>query len=454
MQKKGITPSAIFSNASAQVFNQFEDGSILERAHQIYKEKTFLERFKPHYKAANIASYLFQGLSALFAFTFGQRLVAGVLPQFGETAVLVLSCLVAGTLLAGIEVFKRLCLGSFVVSFIQSRASQSGVSVSWASLAINIFLIGVAVYTSTQGAKEFTQRQTDKSEQIRGRYSVVSDSVAAALQKQVDSEKKALADFKRSVSWKGKINMDDKSTSFTIASYNRRLEKAQAEKEKALGSLDAGLQSDLSDNAAKTAKDSGNMFWVSLLVELAGLLCIGYVYLYLARVFIEQGAQAGPGQQPDPTDRRENDYLQHLSRTIEDLAQTLHENRQPAAAPVAAASAPIGFRRYDSPAVGDIPADGRLSQPLPVADTGAVSNAETDSILERYLSPLQNQAGGTGFSFAELQGFLRKYANVVKCIEAGLSNKQVAKQCGVSETTVHNVKRCLRNLGNAKVNME
>ena len=67
-------------------------------------------------------------------------------------------------------------------------------------------------------------------------------------------------------------------------------------------------------------------------------------------------------------------------------------------------------------------------------------------MLERYLSPLQNQAGGTGFSFVELQGFLRKYANVVKCIEAGLSNKQVAKQCGVSKTTVHNVKRCLRNL--------
>ena len=150
---------------------------------------------------------------------------------------------------------------------------------SWASLGLNIFLIGVAVYTSTQGAKEFTQRQTDKSEQIKGKYSAASDSITASIQNQIDSEKRAFADFKRSVSWKGKINMSEKNTAFTIASYNRRLEKLQTEKEKALASLDTGLQTDLGDNATKTAKDSGNMFWVSLLVELAGLLCIGYVFL-------------------------------------------------------------------------------------------------------------------------------------------------------------------------------
>lgn len=81
MQKNGVSPSAIFSNPSAKVFNQFEEESILERAKQVYREKSYLERYKPHYKAANVASFLFQGLSALFAFTFGQQLIAGVLPQ-------------------------------------------------------------------------------------------------------------------------------------------------------------------------------------------------------------------------------------------------------------------------------------------------------------------------------------------------------------------------------------
>lgn len=66
----------------------------------------------------------------------------------------------------------------------------------------------------------------------------------------------------------------------------------------------------------------------------------------------------------------------------------------------------------------------------------------------------ENQTGVTGFSFAELQGFLRKYVNVVKCIEAGLSNKETAKQCGVLETTVHNVKQYLRNLNSTHIENE
>jgi len=445
MQKNGVSPSAIFSNPSAKVFNQFEEGSILERAKQVYREKSYLEQYKPHYKAANVASFLFQGLSALFAFTFGQQLIAGVLPQFGQTAVLVVSCLAAAALLVGVEVFKRLCLGSFIVSFIQSKSSESGVSVSWASLALNVLLIGVSVYTSTEGAKEFTRRQTDKSEQIRGLHSAASDSVSTSIQKQIDAEKLALADFKRSVSWKGKINMSNKNTAFTIASFNRRLEKLQEEKERALGTLDVGLQNDLSTNAAKTIKDSGNMFWVSLLVELAGLLCIGFVFVYLARVFIEQGAPAGPSQQPEPAEKRPDDF-QQLSRNLEILTQSLKGHQQSNGAPATANGSPIGFRRYDSPLDGEKKAAGRVDYPLPYTGT----DAATTRTNETSFSPLQEHTGSTGLSFADLQGFLRKYANVVTCIEAGMSNKQTAKKCSVSETTVHNVKRCLRNLGNAK----
>ena len=441
MQNQAIKPSTIFPNTSARLFRQFEVGAVVEKAHQTFKEKTYLERYKSLYSAANLASFLFQTLSALFAFTFGQHLVASVLPQFGETFVLFSSCFLAALLLIGLEVFKRLCLGSFVVSFIQSRASQSGVSVSWAALIVNICLIGVALYTSTEGAKEFTRRQTDKSATIKGKYAGETENVTATIQGQIDAEKKSLADFKRSVSWKGKINMGEKNTAFTIASHNRRLEKLQDEKEKALASIGTGLQSDLNDNAAKTAKDSGNMFWVSLSVELAGLFCIGYVFFYLSRVFIENGVSGGGGHKPG--DQQGDDELQDLMSSIRSNgAATLNNS-------ASVVKNPIGFRRYDDQASDKGIETIQKPTFAPVTD---LPFAEMEQMLGKYTS-LQHYTTPSGFSIADMQGFLRKYETVVKCLEEGLSNKQVSKRCKVSETTVHNVKRCLRNLGNGKVSM-
>jgi hypothetical protein len=431
MQNQSIKPSTLFPNASARLFRQLEFGTIVERAHQTFKEKTYLERYKNLYTAANFASFLLQTLSALFAFTYGQHLVSSVLPQFGETFVLYASCILAALLLVGLEVFKRLCLGSFIVSFIQSRASQSGVSVSWGALAINICLIGVALYTSTEGAKEFTRRQTDKSATIKDKYAGEAENITATVQSQMDAEKRSLAEFKKSVSWKGKINMADKNTAFTIASYNRRLEKLQDEKSKALATLDTGLQTDLNDNAAKTTKDSGSMFWVSLLVELSGLLCIGFVFFFLSRVFIENRISSGGNRQENRGERQGTDPVQNPKAYVEPNGSPVHNSTE-------AVRQPIGFRRYKD--ISDV------TEP-PIHDLPGA-----EQILEKYhLQPFP--VSPSGFTIADMQGFIQKYEEVVKCLEEGLSNKQTAKKCKVSQTTVHNVKRCLRNLGNATFSM-
>jgi len=440
MQNQAIKPSTIFPNTSARLFRQFEVGALVEKAQKTFKEKTYLERHKSLYSAANVASFLFQTLSALFAFTFGQHLVASVLPQFGETFVMFTSCFLAAILLIGLEVFKRLCLGSFIVTFIQSRSSQSGVSISWGALAVNILLIGVAVYTSTEGAKEFTRRQTDKSEMIRGKYAGETENLTALVQSQMDAEKKSLDDFKRSVSWKGKINMAEKNTAYTIASHKRRLEKLQSEKEKSLATLDAGLQSDLNGNATKTAKDSGNMFWASLAVELAGILCIWFVFFYLSRVFIENGVSEGGGRKHKKQEEDDDE--------LQDLMSSFHANGSPNMNNSASTiKNPIGFRRYDDQVADKV--TEILKKPY-FAPAFNFQNAEKENLLEMYPS-LNHSSSPSGFSMADLQGFLRKYENVVKCLEEGLSNKQVAKRCKVSETTVHNVKRVLRNLGSRKV---
>ena len=226
--------------------------------------------------------------------------------------------------------------------------------------------------------------------------------------------------------------MSESNTAFTIASFNRRLENLQAEKEKALASLDTGLQTDLNHNATKTASDSGNMFWISLLVELAGLLCIGYVYFYLSRVFIESGLrQAAPPQTALP------DQPESAPETAQNLVSPSPTDALLEPAPF---QQPIGFRRYDAPqsSLTHKPLEGE--------------NAKVQ-ILEKYhLNPVPHTP--SGFTIADMQGFLEKYNNVVKCLEEGLSNKMTAKRCKVSQSTVHNVKRCLRNLGNATISAD
>ncbi len=208
-----------------------------------------------------------------------------------------------------------------------------------------------------------------------------------------------------------------------------------------MASLDANLQTELNANQVKTTKDSGNMFWVSLLVELSGLLCIGYVYFFLSRVFIENGFSGGGGSRPRHNQEEEEAELQDLMATVQGNGSATMNNSAP---PI---KNPIGFRRYDDQVSEQVPETYKKSYFAAVSDFPI---PEKQDLLEKYPS-LHHSSSPSGFSVADLEGFLRKYENVVKCLEEGLSNKQAAKRCKVSETTVHNVKRVLRNLGNGKV---
>jgi hypothetical protein len=107
---------------------------------------------------------------------------------------------------------------------------------------------------------------------------------------------------------------------------------------------------------------------------------------------------------------------------------------------------PIGFRQYDNKVSESD--SGHVANPIPLSYPA--TDLPTAQVWEKYHLN-SNLIPPSGFTIADLEGFLRKYENVVKGLEEGLSNKKVAKRCKVSETTVHNVKRCLRNLGNAKV---
>ena len=452
MSNLTATPGQLFPDKSGEKFRTVSNGGIMEAAHEMFREKSHLEKYRKHYGFARAVSFIFQALSALFALTFVQRLVLGVTPHLSEMFAQIASYAVSLVLLVGIETAKRLFFGDFVRSLFTGRGLAVG------ALVGNLVLLSVAVYTSVQGAKEFTERQADKSGDIKAAHSMLADSTAKDYAAQLAAARKDLRDFKRSVEWKGRVNMSDKNTASTIASMTRRIEALQGEKEKATDGLTATLSASLAKNDAATAKDSSYMFWVSLCIELAGLFCIGFCSWYLARVFIEgriDGTITTANQATTAAQQHDPGTMEKLSLAVDRLAAQLSGTQQ-AARPV------IGFRQQSQegapqptpqpaqPAKTDTVAPARVpafdlptlprqeAQPVPMGLTAS----DVEGIVSRYLSPSQQQNAAT----VEMVGFLRRYAHVVRSLEGGASVKGAATGCGVSESTVHNVKRCMKVL--------
>lgn len=392
--------------------NLYESQKIVTRAHETFKDKSYLESYKTLFIATSIISYLTQLLSALFASSYTQHRIVGILEWFDSSYALATSWVITFLILSGIEILKRLCLGAFIVSIIKRRKSSKKQSFAWGALLVNILLLCVAIYTSSEGAVEFGIMKSDMSADIQNRYMAEMDDKAGRIQNQIETEMKAMADFKNSASWRGKINMSDPNISSVIASFNRRLEKLQDEKASVLSSLEADLKTDLKENSEKTDYESLNLFWISLLIELTALICIGYGYYFLSRVYFERNSDVAGRVVSTTVNHSPAVKNQTTSKTPRKLKNSSQNE---------------GFSQSDSRVSG---------QHVERSQHGSIIENSIDLGLSSALS----EASSNSLSF------LHKYENVVKCLNDGLSNRQVALQCKVSETTVHNVKRCLRSI--------
>lgn len=460
--KNAVSPKTLFPDVPGEVFAGVENGGIAERAAEMYRPKTYLERFKPHYGFANVAGYVFQAFAVACAFTFAQRLFANLLPDAGRVSV-VASCLIAGGVLVALEVAKRLFFGDFI------KSAVTGSGVRALPLLGNVALIAVAVYTATEGAKDWMRSQADRSGEIKTAHLAVRDSIEKTYSAQLAVERKALADFKKSVSWRGRVDMTNRSTAASIASLNRRIEALQKERADALADARTSATGDLAANAEKVGRDTSAIFWASLLIELAGLFCIGFVYFYLSRVFIEQGAATVAALDADDGRRvagmSGGQIASELAATIDAKFSQLLAAMQPNGGRVAA---PIGFHQRGSVQTETPPAPPN-GQPektdvsrafpavmhgVPVAPMPGVnlpplakppaglSAADVEQIVSKYLGSGQPQNAAT----VDMVGFLKKYAHVVRALENGQSTKRAAAGCDVSESTVHNCKRCMKTL--------
>ena len=145
---------------------------------------------------------------------------------------------------------------------------------------------------------------------------------------------------------------------------------------------------------------------ISLLIEAAILLCIGFREYFFYVVYVEHEAVTAVAKAPHMYDFKQ--LYKHMMHYL-----NLNPETPLAPQPVASQNIP-GFQMENNP-------------PPESSSIGFVQNRTQPK-------PKSSKAD-----------YLKKYDHVVQAILEGYSNKQIAENCGVSVTTVHNVKRCMRN---------
>ena len=120
MSQTFVSPGGLFPEKSKQIFGAVNRGGIVEKANDTFSDKPHLEKYLPHYRAANMAGYLFQAFAVACAFTFAFGLFKSILPDFGMGS-RVVAALLSAFILVAVEVAKRLFFGDFIKSVVTNR---------------------------------------------------------------------------------------------------------------------------------------------------------------------------------------------------------------------------------------------------------------------------------------------------------------------------------------------
>jgi hypothetical protein len=242
---------------------------------------------------------------------------------------------------------------------------------------------------------------------LAARWQAGADSLAAAHGRATASARADLEAYRKSVSWRGKIDMYNRGNREMMATLGGRLAQAEAAQRAALAKWEARRDSELEAHAGEAQFNTALWVGLSGTNELLILLAAWFGVYYRYRLARDGDLLAAPAAYH---------FTQAEVTRLLELA-SLH-----GAAPAPPAALPIGFKSGGPPAGGT---------------TGGVEKGG----FKPALNPLQ--PGGA----ARLRAFLAKYPQVVACVREGRPMAEVVRLCQVSESTVHNVKRCLRVLG-------
>lgn len=386
-------------------------GDLLKR-HQMQKEvaeakrqfefKPFLLEYMPLKKLATFARWGLSCFSIATGFGCLYHVLGGALPLW-------LSAALSVGLLLFVELLKSFLSAS---GFRQWYGANRFPLVALPALAA----FGLSVFLSMQGVQMLYKDLDNGKAELMALQAAQLDSINSHYGSEVARAEKALSDFRASVSWKGKINIHNPTTAQTIDRYGAEIQALRNEQRQRLTEVGAVHQKGIGEAEAQSGFNLLMWVCISVCVEFSILGCLWFLVYYAFRVTKEAEVMAG-GER----------YTVNIS-DLRTFADTVLGYGQGLPLPIAEAekTREIGFR--------------------PGGTSGGLRSAP-DTASKEGLNPDLNGVQGVTEKERELRAFLAKYEHVVQEIERGSSNKETVQNCGVSLSTVHNVKRCLRSLG-------
>ena len=242
---------------------------------QIQRSKEAFE-FKPfvaeYYQFRQVVS-IFRWVLGAFSIITGLGLLYY---SFATTMHVAIAAVLAVLILLFIEAIKHFA------SLTAFKKALSGKFPLLAPVALAFFAL--SAFLSVNGV----QKMYDQMDTAITDHQAVSthhaDSLRAMYDEKIASEKKALADFRQSVTWKGKIDLYNPTTASVIRTHEARITAAQTEKAEQLAALQS-LQADQLQTLRSDTDFNRSLWWgISVAVEVAIMLGLLFVVYYDYRV--------------------------------------------------------------------------------------------------------------------------------------------------------------------------
>lgn len=240
--------------------------SEVKKAKETFEVKPFVKEF---YNIKSIISFA-RPLLSIFSIITG---LGCLYYQFVTTFGFFFACLLSIALLLFVELVKNeVGLLAFKRLYITGLNSLNLVLF----LALGAFF-SLSVFLSVQGAKDIYKSLDTQTQKFTNHSQSKKDSIVKYYDTQIKNEKKELENFKNSVSYNGKINVYDKTTSNTIEKHTQTISSLQAQKNKELETLSKDTKNEL-----VTINQNVNFniyFWLILSLTIEFLIILSLWFL-------------------------------------------------------------------------------------------------------------------------------------------------------------------------------
>lgn len=254
------------------------DEHIVHHASKQFIDRGYLTTYKPYYLASKRGLWVLQAASILFALSYVSSLVTTLLPPYVPFWGVEALSFVA---LYFVEAGKKLTLTRSIDSILKRYADSF-------FYVLAVVFLAVSIYTSVSGLMQFSKQQTDKSKDINVNYSTKKDSIEKYYNGLIKDERNALKEYKRQVSYKGKIDMTNQTNRKTILDYENRITSFNTQKTNALSDTKNDNSLILNENRSKTKIVTSEMLIVALINEIFIIVCLWFNRDYLSKVFLSQ----------------------------------------------------------------------------------------------------------------------------------------------------------------------